>query len=181
MLNVRQLELFYYVTLHKGITPALAGLPYGLTQSGLSRRMGELEIDCGMLLFQRKPFELTPGGERLFAFIQPFFEALPRFPLELHDQVPVRVRIAGPPVALRDYLPPILRPLTQAFPNLCPHLKAGLQGQIEKWLEEGEVDLAITMLEEEPPRGCLSRRLLTLPLVLLVPATGEVTDFKQLC
>ena len=64
--------------------------------------------------------------------------------------MPVRVRIAGPPVVLRDYLPPILRPLVQAFPNLSPQLKAGLQGQIEEWLEEGEADLAITVLA---PKG----------------------------
>src|SRR5262245_59165474 len=165
MLKVHQLELFYYVTLHQGITQASRQMPYGVTQPGISRQMQELESDCGMMLFQRKPFELTPAGERLFGFIKPFFDGLNRFPKELQDQLPVRVRIAGPPVVLRDYLPPILRPLAQVFPNLSPHLKAGLQGQIVEWLEEREADLAITTLEEEPPRGCMSRLLLTLPLV----------------
>jgi hypothetical protein len=47
---------------------------------------------------------------------------------------PVLVRIAGPPVVLRDSLPPILRPLAVAFPNVSFHLKAGLQEQILEWL-----------------------------------------------
>jgi DNA-binding transcriptional LysR family regulator len=181
MLKVHQLELFYYVTLSEGITQASREMPYAVTQPGISRQMLDLEKDCGMMLFQRKPFALTPAGERLFAFIKPFFDGLNRFPKELHDQLPVRVRIAGPPVVLRDYLPRILRPLAQAFPNLSPHLKAGLQGEIEEWLKEGEADLAITLLEEEPPRGCSSRPLLTLPLALLVPASAKITDFSQLC
>src|SRR5262245_10021996 len=106
MLKVHQLELFYYVTLHQGITQASREMPYGVTQPGISRQKKDLELDFCMLLFHRKPFKLTPADERLFAFIKPFVDGLNRLPKELQDHLPVRVRIARPPVVLRDFLPP---------------------------------------------------------------------------
>jgi hypothetical protein len=42
MLKVHQLELFYYVTIHRGITQASREMPYGVTQPGISRQMQDL-------------------------------------------------------------------------------------------------------------------------------------------
>jgi DNA-binding transcriptional LysR family regulator len=90
------------------------------------------------------------------------------------------VRIAGPAVVLRDYLPPILRPLAGAFPNLSFSLKAGLQGHSEEWFESRQVDLAVTMLEGDLPRSFQHQPLLDLPLALLVPVASSLRSAEQL-
>jgi DNA-binding transcriptional LysR family regulator len=180
MLNVHHLELFYYVVEFQGITQASRLMPYGLSQPAISLQLNDLERQLGARLFQRRPFKLTPIGERVYAFIKPFFSGLKGLSEELLTRAPVLVRIAGPPVVLRDYLPPILRPLAGAFPNLSFSLKAGLQGHIEEWFESRQVDLAVTMLEGDLPRSFQHQPLLDLPLALLVPVASSLRSAEQL-
>ena len=180
MLNVHHLELFYYVVQFQGITQASRLMPYGLSQPAISLQLNDLERQLGARLFQRRPFKLTPIGERVYAFIKPFFSGLKGLSEELLTRAPVLVRIAGPPVVLRDYLPPILRPLAGAFPNLSFSLKAGLQGHIEEWFESRQVDLAVTMLEGDLPRSFQHQPLLDLPLALLVPVASSLRSAEQL-
>ena len=73
-MNIHHLELFYYVAKYKGIAGAVRNMPYGIQQPAISAQVIQLENDLGMTLFQRRPFELTPAGVELFAFVQPFFE-----------------------------------------------------------------------------------------------------------
>jgi DNA-binding transcriptional LysR family regulator len=180
MLNVHHLELFYYVVEFQGITQASRLMPYGLSQPAISLQLNDLERQLGARLFQRRPFKLTPIGERVYAFIKPFFSGLKGLSEELLTRAPVLVRIAGPPVVLRDYLPPILRPLAGAFPNLSFSLKAGLQGHIEEWFESRQVDLAVTMLEGDLQRSFQHQPLLDLPLGLLVPVGSSLRSAEQL-
>ena len=75
-MNIHHLELFYYVARHGGISEAVRNMPYGLQQPAMSAQVIQLEEFLGLPLFQRRPFALTPAGEELYAFIQPFFENL---------------------------------------------------------------------------------------------------------
>ena len=82
-MNIHHLELFYYVARHGGITEAVRNIPYGIQQPAVSGQVGQLEEYLGVTLFQRRPFELTPAGEKLFRFIQPFFSNLDAVASEL--------------------------------------------------------------------------------------------------
>ena len=75
-MNIHHLELFYYVAKYEGIAGAVRNMPYGIQQPAISAQVIQLENDLGMPLFQRRPFELTPAGIELFAFVRPFFENL---------------------------------------------------------------------------------------------------------
>jgi DNA-binding transcriptional LysR family regulator len=72
-MNVHHLELFYYVARHGGIMPAVRNIPYGIQQPAISSQIAQLEEFLGAMLFHRRPFALTPEGEKLFEFIRPFF------------------------------------------------------------------------------------------------------------
>ncbi len=72
-MNIHHLELFYYVAKHGGIMPAVRNIPYGIQQPAVSAQVAQLEEFLGVTLFQRRPFALTPAGEKLYGFIQPFF------------------------------------------------------------------------------------------------------------
>jgi DNA-binding transcriptional LysR family regulator len=72
-MNVHHLELFYYVARHGGIMPAVRNIPYGIQQPAVSAQVAQLEEFLGATLFHRRPFALTPEGEKLFEFIRQFF------------------------------------------------------------------------------------------------------------
>ena len=77
-------------------------------------------------------------------------------------------------------MPPILRPLAVAFPNVSFHLKAGLQEQILEWFENQQIDVAITILEGKPPESCQVRSLLNLAMALLVPSDSKLRSAAEL-
>jgi DNA-binding transcriptional LysR family regulator len=81
-MNVHHLELFYYVARHGGIMPAVRNIPYGIQQPAVSAQVAQLEEFLGVTLFQRRPFALTPEGEKLYGFIQPFFSNLDKIAAE---------------------------------------------------------------------------------------------------
>ena len=80
-MNVHHLELFYYVAKHGGIMPAVRNIPYGIQQPAVSAQVAQLEEFLGVTLFQRRPFALTPAGEKLYQFIRPFFRTSTKSPV----------------------------------------------------------------------------------------------------
>ena len=82
-MNIHHLELFYYVARHGGITEAVRNIPYGIQQPAVSGQVAQLEEFLGVTLFHRRPFALTPGGERLYQFVCPFFSGLDAMAAEL--------------------------------------------------------------------------------------------------
>ena len=73
-MNIHHLELFYYVVKHEGITSAARNMPYGIQQAAISGQIAQLEEFLGVILFQRRPFLLTPPGVKLYTFLKPFFD-----------------------------------------------------------------------------------------------------------
>src|SRR6516165_1232224 len=103
-MNIHHLELFYYVAKHGGIASAVRNIPYGIQQSAVSGQIARLEDSLGVKLFERRPFALSPAGEELFAFIQPFFENLQAVAAQIRGHGSPQLRIAGPSIVLHDYL-----------------------------------------------------------------------------
>ena len=168
-MNIHHLELFYYVARHGGIMEAVRNMPYGIQQPAMSSQILQLEEELGVKLFQRRPFELTPAGQELYAFVRPFFGSVEQVGERLRGGVAQTLRLAAPVMALRDHLPEVLQDLRRRFPRLRLTLRAGQQPQVWSWLERHELDLAITLLEDKSPPGLTQVPLVDLPIVLLVP------------
>src|SRR6266704_594481 len=94
-MNIHHLELFYYVARHGGITEAVRNIPYGIQQPAVSGQVAQLEEHLGVTLFQRRPFSLTPAGEKLFKFIQPFFSNLEAIASDLQGGKVRHIRIGA--------------------------------------------------------------------------------------
>ena len=180
MPKIQHLELFYYVARHRGISRAIRHLPSGISQPALSTHMTQVEEDLGCRLFQRHPFVLTPEGEKLYAYIRPFFEGLNSALSELRGSNPRVISVASTPLILREYFPEILTPFQARFPDVPFALLEGAQKDIDQWFEDGEADLMINVLEGKPPAGCRVQPLLTVPLILLVPTGSPVGSLKDL-
>jgi DNA-binding transcriptional LysR family regulator len=179
-MNIHHVELFYYVAKHGGISRAVRNMPYGIQQPAVSSQILLLEEDLGVKLFERTPFKLTREGEELLAFAQPFFENLGSVAARLRQKSAPHLRIAASELVLRDYLPAVVERLRKNEPRLKLGLRSGFQGDMEKWLLDREVDLAITPLENKPPARIRCLRLMRLPLVLLVHKKSKIKSAAEL-
>ncbi len=179
-MNVHHLELFYYVAKHGGIMPAVRRIPYGIQQPAISKQMVQLEEFLGVTLFHRRPFELTPAGEKLFKYVEPFFANLDAITSELQGGETRSLRIGASTIVLRDHMPELVRELRKKFSKLKVTLREGHQPELENLLLREEIDLAITLVEQKSAPGVHAIPLLELPLVLLVEKNSRFTKAEQL-
>jgi DNA-binding transcriptional LysR family regulator len=178
--NVHHLELFYYVAKHGGIMPAVRNIPYGIQQPAVSAQVAQLEEFLGVTLFQRRPFALTAPGEKLYAFVQPFFANLDKMAGNLQGGKERYFRLGASTIVLRDHLPELLTEVRKKFPGLKIVLRDGFPAQLETCLLNDEVDLVFTTIERKTPAGLKSLTLLELPLVLLVPKASRYKSAEEL-
>jgi DNA-binding transcriptional LysR family regulator len=179
-LNIHHLELFYYVARHGGISEAVRNMPYGIQQPAISAQILQLEQHLGISLFQRRPFCLTQAGDKLYRFIQPFFENLENVAEEIRGGAVDLVRIGASDVILRDHLPDLLQRVREQFPTTRLILRSGYQPDLLQWLGNGELDLALTLLDKNMPPGMRVLSIMKLPLVLLVSRKRKLPSPEQL-
>ena len=179
-MNIHHLELFYYVARHGGIMEAVRNIPYGIQQPAVSGQVAHLEEYLGVILFQRRPFSLTPAGEKLYRYIEPFFANLDAVASELQGGKARQIRIGATTIVLRDHLPELCQTVRKRFPNLKFTLREGYPADFETLLLKEELDLAVTTIEKKPAPGLHSLALVELPLVLLVEKSSPVTAATQL-
>ncbi len=179
-MNVHHLELYYFVAKYKGIANAVRNIPYGIQQPAVSAQVIQLENDLGTPLFQRRPFELTPAGEELYEFIQPFFENLDPVSENIRGGAAQTIRIGASQIVLNDHLPELLLDVRRDFSNLRPMLRDGIQPQIEAWLLTDEIDLGVTVIDSKPAAELKSEKLIELPMVLLVPKKSKIKSAEEI-
>lgn len=155
-------------------------MPYGIQQPAVSSQILALEEDLGAKLFERQPFRLTAEGRELYDFARPFFENVDAVANRLRKKQSPKIRIAASEIVLRDHLPHVIQAVRTEHPELRFSLRSGYQAEIEKWLQAGEIDLAITTLDTRPKAGIRSLRIVQLPLVLLVPKRSPIKTAGEL-
>jgi len=178
--NIHHLELFYYVAKHGGIMPAVRNIPYGIQQPAVSSQIAQLEEFLGVKLFHRRPFALTAEGEKLYAFVQPFFSNLEKMAVELQGGRARRIRIGAATIVLREHLPELFQSVRGKFFGLKLSLREGSPAELEEMLQRDEIDLAVTAVEKKIAPGIHALALLELPPVLLVPKNSAVKSAEDL-
>src|ERR1051325_7418995 len=174
-MNVHHLELFYYVARHGGIMEAVRNIPYGIQQPAVSGQVAQLEEFLGVTLFQRRPFALTTEGEKLFRFVQPFFSNIEGVTNELQGGKAKQIRIGASTIVLRDHLPELFQNVRKKYPSLKVALREAYHPELERLLQNDELDMAVTLIEKKSAPGIHSLALLELPLVLLVAKNSKIT------
>ena len=178
-MNIHHLELFYFVARHQGIANAVRNIPYGIQQPAVSAQVIQLENDLGTPLFQRRPFELTPAGEELYVFVQPFFDNLDEVEEQIRGGAAQIIRIGASHEVLSDHLPGLLLDARRDFPNLRPMLRGGIQPQIETWLMGDEIDVGVTALDSKPGPELKKEKLIELQMALLVPRKSRIKSAAE--
>lgn len=168
-MNIHHLELFYHVVRHGGISAAARNMPYGIQQPAVSSQILQLEEVVGVKLFERQPFKLTAAGARLFAFVEPFFGNIDEVAKRLRQPAKPQLRLGAPEIILRTHMPVVLQRLKQDHPELRLAVRSGLQENLEAWVRDREIDLALLPLARKLAKPLRVQRLLRIPLVLMVP------------
>lgn len=179
-MNVHHLELFFYVCRHQGISAAVRHIPYGIQQPAVSGQMRQLEEAVGAKLFERSPFRLTPAGQQLFEHVQPFFEELPMLAGRLRTEARPELRIGGSELVLRDHVPTVMLRVREKHPEMRLSLHTGYQSQVEDWLRNDQIDLALTSIGARAPARLRQMRLVNIPLVMLVHRTAPWKTAEEL-
>ncbi len=179
-MNIHHLELFYYVARYGGISEAVRNIPYGIQQPAVSSQVIQLEESLGAKLFNRRPFELTAAGAKLFAFVEPFFSRVDEVTDAIRGTETHHLRVGASTAVLRDHLPAVFRAMQARASGARLTLHEGLEPELLSELEKKEIDLAITSIDRKPAAGLSAQELLTLPLVLLVPSASRLRSADEL-
>src|SRR5688500_7281738 len=171
-MNAHHLELFYHVAKSKGVSRAAKQMPYGIQQPTVSAQVNALERDLGVTLYERRPFKLTPAGEELFRHVEPFFGRMAEVRQKLRGAA--QIRIGASPIVFRDYLTPVLETVRQKCPELNMILRALNQPELIAGMEQGELDVVISLVPDNLNSALRSTTILELPLVLLLPKNSKV-------
>ena len=169
-LNPHHLELFHYVVKFGGIAQASKNMPYGVGQSAISVQISRLESHLGVTLFQRRPFKLTPEGAKLHAQTEPFFRALDRLETEFRGGAAPLLRVGATELMQNDHLPPVFDRLRKAHPRLRFAIRDTDPVSLAELVRIGELDAALCLFSERPPKDLVVEVLLKVSPVLLVPA-----------
>ena len=179
-MNIHHLELFYYVAKYEGITEAVRKMPFGIQQPAVSGQLLQFEKNLGVKLFNRRPFALTPEGERLYDFAYPFFSKVPEVESELKGEDRKHLKLAASAAVLRTHLPQLLERMKLRERELRLTLRETEPTNVPRLLLDQQVDVAISALWGKMADALHHETLLSLPLVLRVPAAWKVRSLAKL-
>lgn len=129
------------------------------SQPQVSRQISELENICGQILFHRtgRGVILTDFGQFLLPQIQSWINYTEKLQLEIQNSSSIimgKVCIGSIPSTAHPLLTTVSDILHREFPNIQLSVREGQGVQLEKWLEEGSVDLALLYrFDSEPLNG----------------------------
>jgi DNA-binding transcriptional LysR family regulator len=132
-------------------------LAYGTTQPHISRRLGELERECGGRLFQRtgRGVVLTELGQRVAPKVRAWLASTDQLTNDVRTSAgtPIgKVRIGSLPSTAHPLVNTLYKRLKERYPLIQLAVREGQGAQLETWLEDGSVDLAILYRTSPTPR-----------------------------
>src|SRR5262249_20967019 len=133
-------------------------LTYGTSQPHISRRISELEQECGGRLFKRtgRGVVLTELGQRIAPKVRAWMTSTEQLENDVRASAgtPIgKVRIGSLPSAAHPLVSTLYKRLKEQYPLIQLAVREGQGAQLETWLDDGSVDLAILFRTSPTPRN----------------------------
>jgi LysR family nitrogen assimilation transcriptional regulator len=133
-------------------------LAYGTSQPHISRRIGELEQECGGRLFQRtgRGVVLTELGHRIAPKVRAWMASTDELANDVRTSAgtPIgKVRVGSLPSTAHPLVSTLYQRLKERYPLIQLTVREGQGAQLETWLEDGSVDLAILYRTSKSPKN----------------------------
>ena len=121
---------------------------YGTSQPHISRRISELEQECGGRLFERtgRGVVLTELGQRITPKVRAWMASTDQLGNDVRTSAgtPIgKVRMGSLPSTAHPLVSTLYKRLKERYPLIQLAVREGQGSQLENWLEDGSVDLAI--------------------------------------
>jgi DNA-binding transcriptional LysR family regulator len=132
-------------------------LAYGTSQPHISRQIGALEAVCGGRLFQRtgRGVILTELGQRIAPKVRAWLAGTEQLANDVRASAgtPIgKVRIGSLPSTAHPLVSTLYRRLKERYPLVQLAVREGQGAQLETWLEDGSVDLALLFRTSPTPK-----------------------------
>jgi LysR family transcriptional regulator, nitrogen assimilation regulatory protein len=130
---------------------------HGTSQPHISRQISELEQECGGRLFERtgRGVVLTEFGQRIAPKVRAWLASSEQLVNDVRNLAgtPIgKVRLGSLPSTAHPLVSTLHKRLKERYPLIQLAVREGQGAQLETWLEDGSVDLAI--LYRAVPRRC---------------------------
>ena len=121
---------------------------YGTSQPHISRQVGDLERACGGRLFERtgRGVVLTDLGRRIAPKVRAWLASTDQLVNDVRTSAgtPIgKVRIGSLPSTAHPLVSTLHKRLKERYPLIQLAVREGQGAQLETWLEDGSVDLAV--------------------------------------
>jgi DNA-binding transcriptional LysR family regulator len=131
---------------------------YGTSQPHISRQISELERKCGGRLFQRtgRGVVLTELGQRVAPKIRAWLASTEQLANDVRTSAgtPIgTVRIGSLPSTAHPLVTTLYYRLKKRYPLIQLSVREGQGAQLETWLDDGSVDLAILYRSSPSPKN----------------------------
>ncbi|MBL4787075.1 MAG: LysR family transcriptional regulator [Cohaesibacteraceae bacterium] len=160
-MNFQQLESFRQVAALNSFTRAADRL--NTTQSTISVRISELELELGVSLLDRsrRKIQLTPRGQELLKYATEIHLLVTELKARISnpEMVPGTIRLGVAELIAVTWLPNLVSELGRLFSKLTIDMEVGLSGDMFDKLAEGEIDLCLLPADEH-----MRPKLTTIPL-----------------
>ncbi|WP_239684195.1 LysR family transcriptional regulator [Stenotrophomonas maltophilia] len=122
----------------------------GISQSGASQALAQLEASLGFAVFvrERRQVEITALGQRVLEHARSMLGGLQAIRALADDSrgvSGVRIRLASFPSIISGVLPPLLRDFRRRHPGIEVVTVEGTDVEVEHWLASGMVDAGVVM------------------------------------
>ena len=154
-MNLRQLEAFRMV-MSSGTTTQAARL-LGVSQSAVSRLIGQLEREIGFSLFHREKGRLLIPTPEAVDFIEETektfagFARLKQHTRNIREFNGGRLRVMGVPSLSNAFMPNVLTCFLANFPNLKVYFETRATEIVVEWVASGQYDLGLVTLPLKHP------------------------------
>ncbi|WP_026355106.1 LysR family transcriptional regulator [Massilia niastensis] len=130
---------------------------HGTSQPHISRQMSALEEECGGRLLQRtgRGVVLTELGQRIAPKVRAWLASTDQLAYDIHTAAgkPIGlVRIGMLPSTAHPLVTTLFYRLRERYPLVQLRVREGQGAQLETWLENGSVDLAILFRHSPTPK-----------------------------
>ncbi|WP_238581819.1 LysR family transcriptional regulator [Stenotrophomonas maltophilia] len=122
----------------------------GISQSGASQALAQLEASLGFAVFvrERRQVEITALGQRVLEHARSMLGGLQAIRALADDSrgvSGVRIRLASFPSIISGVLPPLLRDFRRRHPGIEVVTVEGTDVEVKHWLASGMVDVGVVM------------------------------------
>lgn len=126
------------------------------SQSGISRMISDLEKEWKVPLLERNRggVKLTSDGMRLLPYARNLCEDYLKLQMQVDDLNGLQsglIRIGTISSIATHWLPNIIKEFQKKYPNIDYELLLGHYADIEKWVNEGRVDIGFTRIPTKEP------------------------------